>query len=126
MSTPSPSKGKSRPKAVNPPRLRVSSSRVIRTRSFRQSWERWRLSRIPKKVAKAETRLILLQAETDHQLLLLKELRQQEASLLHRQQEQMESLQWHRQQLEAETPPLLESPASLAMRQSTPTTGPQS
>ena len=96
------------------------------TRSLRQSWVRWKLNRIPRRLAKAERRLTLLQAETDHQLLLLKELRQQEASLLHRQQEQTESLQWHRQQLEAETPPLLESPASLAMRQSTPTTGPQS
>ncbi|QDP44864.1 hypothetical protein SEA_ARAXXI_45 [Microbacterium phage Araxxi] len=84
-------------------------------------------------MAKAQRRLILLQAETDHQLLLLKELQQEQERLTHRMQEQTESLQWHQEQVTSPPatpePTLLLSPRELALGSpetppSSPTTGP--
>jgi hypothetical protein len=66
-----------------------------------RSWTRWRSSRILRQQAKAEKRLILLQVETDRQLLRVKELRQLQESLQHRQQELASSESWHRMQARA-------------------------
>jgi len=54
-------------------------------------WLRWHLTSLSRKLPKAERRLTLLQEETTHQLLLLKELSQLQEMALHRQQELREA-----------------------------------
>lgn len=75
---------------------------------MRRSWTRWHLSRTKRRLGKAERRLLLLQLETDHQLLVTKELRQRMQQLVHRQREMADSQQYHllRQAAQVETQPL--------------------
>ena len=74
---------------------RVSSSRMTVTQRFRRSWESWSLTRTRKRQAKAERRLQLLQLETTHQLLLLKELEAETRRLEHRQREIQQAAEWY-------------------------------
>lgn len=77
-------------------RLRpLPSYRLTVTQRLRNSWVSWSLSRTAKRTARATSRLVLLQQETDHQLLLLKELEQETRRLQHRQQEMTASAEWH-------------------------------
>lgn len=69
---------------------------------FRRSWTSWSLKRMARKQQKAQRRLELLQLETTHQLLRVKELSQAQVQLEHRQRELTEAEQWYR----AGTPPM--------------------
>ena len=93
----------SRPKAAKtrPRKVRPNSLMVRLTRSSRHSWERWKIRRLTQKMHKAEAWLILLQVETDSQLLRVKEARQELTALHHRQLEQADSQTWHRQNLDS-------------------------
>ena len=72
-------------------RLRVWSwALAVRQRS-QIWWTCWSQTRIERKQKRAQKRLLLLQLETDHQLLLVKELSQRQQQLEHRQQELQES-----------------------------------
>lgn len=54
-------------------------------------WTCWSQTRTERKQKRAEKRLLLLQLETDRQLLLVKELSQRQQQLEHRAQELQES-----------------------------------
>lgn len=71
----------------------------------RRSWTRWRLRQTSRKTRRAQRRLLLLQLQTDSQLLLVKELLQQQAQLRHRQLEMQESRLWHQEHLPQLPPP---------------------
>ncbi len=84
--------------------MRASTSRLRLTQRSRLSWTSWRLRRATRAQARAEQRLVLLQLETDHQLLRLKELEQERLSLLHRQAEMAEARSFREQTLPALPP----------------------
>lgn len=96
-----------------PSSLTTSSFLLRATQRSARSWTRWRQKRTRSRLMRAERRLLLLQLETDRQLLLVKELHQQEQQLTHRQQELAESRQFRETgQLPQQTePPVM--PAAL-------------
>lgn len=79
------------PSPARTKRFRSSTWRLAATQRFRLSWTRWSLTRTQRLQARAERRLILLRLETDHQLLVTKELELQRRGLEHRQQELAEA-----------------------------------
>lgn len=91
-------------------RVRVPAFLLTTTQRFRSSWTRWRLKRVSKKRVRAMHRLTLLQLETDHQHLRLKELGQQRHQLEHRLQEMQEATEFRLQQPEQSLRNLLGSP----------------
>lgn len=70
---------------------KLSSFRLVAMQTLRRSWTRWSLRKTRRQAVRAARRLILLQVETDSQLLRLKELEQREQQLVHRQLESLES-----------------------------------
>jgi len=80
---------------------------------LRDSWTLWHLRRITRLRQRAAQRLLLLQLETDHQLLRLKELEQLEQLHQHRIQETQVSRQY-REHPELTVPkPEVSSPGNL-------------
>lgn len=77
-------------------RLRASSFRLTVMQRLRRSWTSWSITRTVKAQARAHRRLELLQLETTHQLLRVKELEQQALRLNHRTAETAEAEQWYR------------------------------
>lgn len=88
MSTLPRPKGKSRSLLLN------SNFLMIRVQRLRRSWIRLRLTSLRQKQRKAAQRALLLQLETSHQHLRVKELGQLMQQLEHRQQEMAEAEQW--------------------------------
>ena len=80
-------------------RLRASAWWLGMRQRLVTSWSSWCLKRTLRKTAKAERRLLLLQVETDRQLLQVKELLQRQEQLRHRHQEHQESLLFRQAQL---------------------------
>lgn len=78
-------------------RVRIPAFLLTTTQRFRSSWTRWRLKRVSKKRQRAMHRLTLLQLETDHQHLRLKELGQQKLQLEHRLREMQEATEFRLQ-----------------------------
>lgn len=107
--------------------MRSSSSRLRVTQRLRRSWAHWRQTRIPRRLAKAEQRLLLLRVETDSQLLKVKELLLLQENLEHRQQEERQSLEWHQGEPlallarpEPKPEPMMEDPLSTLLGLPTP------
>jgi len=103
----------SRPTARHPRKTKAFRSPtwwVAVMQRSRRSWTSWSLTRSRKAGSRAQQRLLLLQLETDHQHLLIKELGQRQLQLLHRQQELREAtsfrleVQAHPEQLPPSSP----------------------
>lgn len=93
----------SRPKEPRHPRrparsqrIRASTWLLAATQRSRLSWTSWSLKRTRRRETRASQRLLLLQLETDHQLLRGKELQQQRLQLEHRQRELAEARSFRR------------------------------
>lgn len=76
------------------PQPRTSSLYLRVTRRLASSWTSWSVRRTARRLARAESRLLLLELETDRQQLKVKELQSHRVMLLHRQQETLESQQF--------------------------------